>query len=396
MIMFGNTKVVLCAIVIQLIAGCASMPGTGPDSISVINNAETASRTATATLGYDYALVDITRDKIPLTMKSGMDDSSTLGITSDAIPEIRLGVGDVIQLTVFESEAGGLFIPREAGVRPGNFVVLPPQEIGRNGKITVPYAGELTASGQTPETLEFNVEQRLAGLAIEPQVTVTILQRNYAQATVIGSVKDPGKYIVGTGGDRILDLIGKAGGTTTDDFSTYLTLTRAGVSVTVPYELITFNPSENVYVAPGDSINLTSVNKKFYVFGASGVGEYVFNDADIDLRTALSLASGLKDSAADPSQVFIYRSENRDVLAGMGFDVASLNNGGGDTVPTIYRADFRKPDSFFMAADFEIRDGDMVYVTNARAVELGKFFSVIRTLTGSSVAIEADFNTLIR
>jgi len=396
MFKFRNVKVVLCVIAFQLIAGCASMPGNGPDSTSVINNAATASRTATATLGYSYVLVDITRDKIPFMMKSGMDASSTFGLTGAVIPEVRLGVGDVIQLTVFESEAGGLFIPREAGVRPGNFVVLPPQEIGRNGKITVPYAGELTASGQTPETLEANVEQRLAGLAIEPQVTVTILERNYAQATVIGSVENPGKYIVGSGGDRILDLIGKAGGTTTDDYSTFVTLTRAGVSVTVPYELITSNPSENTYVAPGDSINITSEQSKYYIFGASGVGEYNFNAADVDLRTALSLASGLNDGAADPSQVFIYRSENRGVLAAMGFDVALLNIGGGDTVPTIYRADFRKPDSFFMAADFEIRDGDMVYVTNARAVELGKFFNVIRTVTGNSVAINSDVNTLTR
>ena len=396
MVKFKNIKVALCAIVLQLIAGCAAMPGNGPDSTSVINNAQTAARTTTATLGYSYILVDIESDNIPLIASSDVVADASFGITADVIPEIRLGVGDVIQLTVFESEAGGLFIPREAGVRPGNFVVLPPQEIGRNGKITVPYAGELTASGQTPETLESNVEQRLAGLAIEPQVTVTLLERNFAQATVVGSVVNPGKYAVGTGGDRILDLIGKAGGTTTDDFSTFVTLSRMGFSVTVPYELIASTPSENIYVAPGDTINVTSELKKFYIFGASGVGEYAFNVADVDLRTALSLASGLNDSAADPSQVFIYRLENRDVLAAMGFDVASLTSGGGDTVPTIYRADFRKPDSFFMAADFGIRDGDMVYVTNARAVEFGKFFNVIRTVTGNSVAIDADVNTLSR
>jgi len=396
MVKIKNIKVALCAIVLQLIAGCAAMPGNGPDSTSVINNAQTAARTTTATLGYSYILVDIESDNIPLIASSDVVADASFGITADVIPEIRLGVGDVIQLTVFESEAGGLFIPREAGVRPGNFVVLPPQEIGRNGKITVPYAGELTASGQTPETLESNVEQRLAGLAIEPQVTVTLLERNFAQATVVGSVENPGKYAVGTGGDRILDLIGKAGGTTTDDFSTFVTLSRMGFSVTVPYELIASTPSENIYVAPGDTINVTSELKKFYIFGASGVGEYAFNVADVDLRTALSLASGLNDSAADPSQVFIYRLENRDVLAAMGFDVASLTSGGGDTVPTIYRADFRKPDSFFMAADFGIRDGDMVYVTNARAVEFGKFFNVIRTVTGNSVAIDADVNTLSR
>ena len=38
-----------------------------------------------------------------------------------------LGVGDVVSVTIFEAEAGGLFLPSEAGARPGNFVTLPDQ-----------------------------------------------------------------------------------------------------------------------------------------------------------------------------------------------------------------------------------------------------------------------------
>lgn len=391
-----NMKFVLCGMVFQLFAGCAAMPGNGPDSASVIDNAGAASRVSAPTLGYEYALIDITHHKIPFVSRDISSANPTFGISNDLIPEIRLGVGDVIQLTVFESEAGGLFIPREAGVRPGNFVVLPPQEIGRNGKITVPYAGELTASNQTPETLEANVERRLEGLAIEPQVTVTTLERNYARASVVGAVEEPGKYIVRSGGERILDFIGKAGGITTDEFNSFVSLTRLGTTVTVPYELLTATPRENIYVAPGDSINVTSELNKFYIFGASGVGEYTFNAADIDLRTALSLASGLNDGMADPSQVFVYRTERREVLTSMGVDTSELDAGDGNEIPTIYRADFRKPDSFFMAADFQIRDGDLVYVSNARVVELGKFFNVVRTVTGNSVSIDADVNTLTR
>lgn len=391
-----SAKFVIFGSVVQLIVGCAAMPGNGPDSISVTKNANAASRVSAPTLGYEYALIDITHDNISFLSQNVSDSSSTFGVSNDVIPEIRLGVGDILQLTVFESESGGLFIPREAGVRPGNFVVLPPQEIGRNGKITVPYAGELTAAGQTPETLESNLEQRLEGLAIEPQVTVTTLDRVFAQATVVGAVEKPGKYVVGTGGDRLLDFVGKAGGIKTDDYNTFVSLTRRGKSMKVPYAVLTENPRENIYVSPGDSINITSEQNKFYIFGASGVGEYTFNAADVDLRTALSLASGLNDGVADPSQVFIYRTENRDVIAAMGVEIDALSSSDGNEVSTIYRADFRKPDSFFMAADFQIKDGDMVYVTNARSVELGKFFDVIRTVTGNSVAIESDVTTLTR
>ncbi len=48
------------------------------------------------------------------------------------------------------------------------FVQLPPQEIGRDGQITVPYAGSLRAVGQTAAVVEGNIARRLEDRAIEP------------------------------------------------------------------------------------------------------------------------------------------------------------------------------------------------------------------------------------
>jgi len=46
---------------------------------------------------------------------------------------ITLGVGDVVSITIFEP-SGGLFVPSDAGARPGNFVTLPNQIVDSNGK----------------------------------------------------------------------------------------------------------------------------------------------------------------------------------------------------------------------------------------------------------------------
>src|SRR5262249_24498470 len=43
---------------------------------------------------------------------------------------ITLGIGDVVSVTIFEPP-GGLFVPSDAGARPGNFVTLPNQIVGR-------------------------------------------------------------------------------------------------------------------------------------------------------------------------------------------------------------------------------------------------------------------------
>jgi protein involved in polysaccharide export with SLBB domain len=67
---------------------------------------------------------------------------------------ITLGIGDVVSVTIFEAEAGGLFVPSEAGARPGNFVTLPEQIVDSNGNITVPYAGTIRAAGRTPTEVQ--------------------------------------------------------------------------------------------------------------------------------------------------------------------------------------------------------------------------------------------------
>ncbi len=47
------------------------------------------------------------------------------------------------------SRSGGLFIPADAGVRPGNYVTFPTQTVDRSGNINIPFAGSVRASGRT-------------------------------------------------------------------------------------------------------------------------------------------------------------------------------------------------------------------------------------------------------
>ena len=69
-------------------------------------------------------------------------------------PRLTLGIGDVVSVTIFEAEPGGLFIPADASARPGNFVTLPDQTIDSNGNITVPYVGTIRGAGRTPSEVQ--------------------------------------------------------------------------------------------------------------------------------------------------------------------------------------------------------------------------------------------------
>lgn len=386
-------KRTLGLLLVPVLAGaCSFLPRNGPDETAILEKSSSHLQAEDATLGYNYVVVDVNREVIPFVTKDDSSSFSTLGASSAEVPSIRLGAGDVIQITIFEDQSGGLFIPKEAGVRPGNFVTLPAQEIGRNGMISVPYAGKIRAAGNTPSAVEGIIERQLEEKAINPAVTIEVVEANYPRASVIGEVEEAGVFTLRNSGDRVLDLVAQAGGITGEDHETFVTLSRGRQSAKIAYEALTANPRENVFVAPGDNINISSESKKFYAFGATGtVGEFTFGAATVDLNGAVAQAVGLDDNQADPAHVFIYRTEHRHALKEMGVDVSGFEQ---HYIPTVYRANFRKPDSFFMARNFDVRDGDVVYVSNADSVAVSKFFGLATTISGDTVQIDGDLSNL--
>jgi len=75
----------------------------------------------------------------------------------------------------------------------------------------------------------------------------------------------------------------------------------------------------------------------------------------------------------------------------MGVDVSQMI---GHEVPTIYNVNYRAPDIFFLASEFQMRDGDVIYVSNAPITELGRFFSGARTITRDPRVIIGDLENL--
>jgi polysaccharide biosynthesis/export protein len=178
------------AVLATLLPACSVLPGTGPTSDSVNGNA-TAGVRSTAPL--PYALVDVTADTI------GFLSQPNLITFKGEFPDKRpkptqvVGVGDVLNISIFEAAPGGLFTPATAaGARPGNFVDLPPQAVDQKGSIYVPYAGEIPAAAQTIPEIQQAVVTQLHNRAIEPQVVVSLNQQHSSVVSVLGDVNTPG------------------------------------------------------------------------------------------------------------------------------------------------------------------------------------------------------------
>ena len=98
-------------------------------------------------MSLNYAVVKLTPKIIGVLSKNLPRLASF--VSNQRPRDITFGVGDILAVTIFEAASGGLFIPAEGAVRPGNFVAIPNQAVDIHGNISVPYAGSIRARGRT-------------------------------------------------------------------------------------------------------------------------------------------------------------------------------------------------------------------------------------------------------
>jgi polysaccharide export outer membrane protein len=368
-------------LIVLTCAGCAAMPSHGPASNAIVSGAVaqggTVSDGSAQGSALSYVLVNVNSD-ILSKIRTVVPTAFT-GTLNDRNPTpfgLILGPGDVISLTIFESAPGGLFTPSQvAGARPGNFVELPPQTIDREGKINVPYAGEILVSGRTPRMVENEVQQLLQRRAIEPRVVLTVREQRSAQASVLGEVNAPTRFSLNPQGDRVLDALARAGGPKYPAYETIIALQRAGRKAQIGLAELVRQPANNILLRPGDTVFVSREQRHFVALGASGQnGVFFFDSERVTLAYAMGKAGGLLDERAEPGAVFIYRVESRQNLERYGMDLPAE----GKVIPTVYAINLRDPSGFFLAQNIELQHHDVIFVGNTTTVDLAKTLQFIR------------------
>jgi polysaccharide export outer membrane protein len=346
--------------------------------------------------GPEYGLVKLTPEVVDIVKEYGPGAIAGSFPDNRPPPSIKFGIGDVVAVSIFEAAAGGLFIPAEAGVRPGNFVSLPNQNVDSAGFITVPYAGAIKANGRTPSEIQQDIVKAIGNRAIEPQVVVSLVTQNTSLISVLGEVNTPTRLTANAAGERILDVISRAGGPKGAGWDTWVTLERNGKRATVPFGALVYQRANNVWVHPGDTIYVYTEPQIFLAFGASGSqGQFPFEMWKINMAQAMAKAGGLLDAQAEPSGVYVYRREPRELAERLGVDCSKFV---GPTVPIVYNADFRDPGSYFLATKFDMRDKDVLFAANAATVDTAKFLQFARIViaTANDTIVAADNTQVLR
>ena len=147
-----------------------------------------------------YTDVDLTREMTPEMEDERTPAAEAFAASSDSTPQAmlyKIGAGDVLEVVFFSHPEQNRFVT----VRP-------------DGRITLPYVGEMVARGKEPAALSDEIEVAYSEVLIQPHVDI-LMSKMGGRFYMIGEVGRSGEYEY----DRpltIMQAIAKAGGYTSE------------------------------------------------------------------------------------------------------------------------------------------------------------------------------------
>lgn len=382
------TRVSALAAILMLLAGCSTMPSSGPS----IGDIEAVGNRPALSIGRDLELIKLDNDKISLFESYRPQTLAGVFPQNRPSPRQTIGIGDVVSVTIFEAAGGGLFSQSDGG--GSKYVSLPVQMVQANGTIGIPYAGRLSVTGKTVEEVEADVVSRLDKKAIEPQVMVSLKSNESHLATVDGDVARAGRIPLSPKGDRLLDVLASAGGAKGDPSENYVRLTRGGRLATAPMLSLLDDPTQNIYVWPEDQIFVFKKPQSFTAIGASGrSGTYKFPLPTMTLAEAIGTAAGINGTVGEPAGVFIFRREKAEIACRLENEAPCRDATA--TRSVIYQLNMREPAGIALAQRMMINDKDVLYVASADSSQLNKFLRMLSTIlapTYTATAVYTKFD----
>jgi len=208
-----------------------------------------------------------------------------------AYGQVKIVPGDVISIATY-----GLPELSTSGLAPQGL------KVGASGEIVLPYLGTVKLAGFTPSEAAEYLRKALkdAGILVDPQVSVELLDSPTRVITVIGEVARPA-LVPAFGQLRLLDAISACGGLTPLASHT-IQLRRPGVPDSITVELGVDPTAANVtdiQLMAGDTIVVPKVGSIFIVGQVKTPSAIPLSgNAPITVMRAVAMAGGVNYGAA--------------------------------------------------------------------------------------------------
>lgn len=386
--LYQFSRTTLAALVLS---ACNTVSSNGPLTRDVVGSSANELAELPSQRPYVYGLLNINEEVIrsQSEFKSQAFAASFRTWNEKAPPLI--GVGDELEITIFEAGPDGLFSTNEKKS------VTFRARVQSDGTAPVPYIGEFSFSGKTIRELRREIGTQLRDKAVEPDLIISLLKNDSRKVTINGAVQNSSVIALGPQPERIMDIIARAGGITGKAYETFVDISRGAMTSQALIQNLIDEPERDIYALPGDKLFLTVVPKTFSVLGATGrLARIPFDSERINLIEAAALAAGANVNLADPQGFFIFRYEALDLIIQIlgDMEVERLLNAGWNPdeegyFPVVYQIDMSDPSSFLIGQSFYIQDDDVIYLARHPSTDITRFlqffvqpFAAARTITG--------------
>ena len=220
-------------------------------------------------------------------------------LTPSKTPLLQLGAGDQVKMEVY-----------------GRPEMDSTTYIADDGTIRVPLAGTVKIGGLSPSAAGQKVEAALkeGQFLVDPHVTFTVVVSRSQRVSVLGEVKNPGRYPMESN-TTVLDLLAQAGGAS-DKGADIIYILRPDASGNLQRIPVNLNGAVDVKEATpailqtlhgGDSIYVP-VAEQFYIAGQVHSPAMYRLDAGMTLLEAIARAGGITERGS-ASRVQIKRRD---------------------------------------------------------------------------------------
>lgn len=230
-----------------------------------------------------------------------------------------------------------------------------PVEVPEDGRVSLPYVGELQVINRTLAHISSELNEKLKPISATAQAGVTRASRVPHTANVLGEVKSPGPVPLERANISSLDLLAASGGPREAEHLYKYTLRRNNHDYTFDYQGF----RQHAFPVEEDDLLTvtTDMSNRFYVMGAINRPVVVpFPVPAPSLADALGAAAGLDERRSDPAGVFIFRKGDPDL---------------------VYTINLKDPASMLLTQRFAIRGEDIIYVTEAPLVRWNRLIQQI-------------------
>jgi polysaccharide biosynthesis/export protein len=245
--------------------------------------------------------------------------------------DMRIMPGDIIAIATYGAPELSTTATTTVDL-PGSVATTPVQgiKVGAQGEIVLPYLGVVKVGGMTQAEASEYLEKSLkdAGILVNPQVTVELVDSPTRVITVMGEVQHP-STVPAFGELRLLDVISACGGFTPLASHT-LTVRRRGQDEPITILLGTDprNTDEtNIPLMAGDTVIVPKVGSIFVV-GQVHTPEAIplASNTPITVLRAISISGGLNFGAALSKTVIIRTLPNNQRVE-ISLDLKKIMNG---------------------------------------------------------------------